>query len=225
MTWLFRPDAPAERLWLWRIGFPIVRAVATAVLPVCLEGGEHIPPAGPYILVSNHSNWYDPPAIEFALRIPVRFMTKRELFAVPIIGFALRASGKFPVRRGERDRRALETALRVLAADQPLGFFPEGTRSKDGRLRRAKPGIGFLARRSGAPLVPIAVTGARDMRLGVRPSRAIVVRAGPAFTLADLDGATLDDQALADAIMERIADLLPEDMRGAYGTDAPPRTS
>ena len=218
MTMLFRPDAPAERLWLWRIGFPIVRAIATAVLPVRLEGGEHIPPSGGYILVSNHISWYDPPAIEFALRIPVRFMTKRELFAIPIIGFALWASGKFPVRRGERDRRALETALRVLAAGQPVGFFPEGTRSKAGSLKRAKPGIGFLARRSGVPLVPIAVTGTRDMRLAVPPSRDIVVRAGPPFTLADLGDPTVDDQALADRIMERVAALLPSHMRGEYGT-------
>ena len=218
MTALFRPDTPAERLWLWRIGYPIVRAVATAILPVRLEGREHIPARGPYILVSNHINWYDPPAIEFALRIPVRFMTKHELFAIPLVGFALRASGKFPVRRGERDRGALETALRVLAAGQPVGFFPEGTRSKDGALKRAKPGIGFLARRSGAPLVPIAVTGTRDTGLRIPPSHDIVVRAGPAFTTADLGGGTLDDQALADGIMGRVAILLPSHMRGVYGT-------
>lgn len=216
-----RPDLPQERLYLWRLGFPVVRAIATSVLPVRLEGREHIPPRGPYILVSNHVHWYDPPAIEFALRIPVRFMAKREVFAVPIVGFAMRASGKFAVRRGESDRRALETALRVLAAGQPLGFFPEGTRSKDGRLRRAKPGIAFLARRSGAPILPVAVTGTREMGLRLPPSRDIVVRAGPSFTLADVDGGTLDDQALADRIMERVAILLPSHMKGPYGGGDP----
>lgn len=216
-----RPDLPRERLYLWRIGFPVVRAIATSILPVRLEGGEHIPARGPYILVSNHVHWYDPPAIEFALRIPVRFMAKREVFAIPIVGFALRASGKFAVRRGESDRRALETALRVLAAGQPVGFFPEGTRSKDGRLKRAKPGIAFLARRSAAPLLPVAVTGTREAGLRLPPSRDIVVHAGPPFTLADIGGSGLDDQALADRIMERIALLLPSHMRGVYGGGEP----
>lgn len=216
-----RPDLPRERLWLWRVGYPVVRAIATAVLPVRLEGGEHVPARGAYILVSNHIHWYDPPAIEFALRIPVRFMAKRELFAVPVIGFALRASGKFPVRRGEGDRRALETALSVLAAGQPVGFFPEGTRSKDLRLGRAKPGIAFLARRSGAPLLPVAVTGTRETGLRLPPSRDVVVHVGPPFTVADVGGGGLDDQALADRIMERVALLLPSHMRGVYGRGEP----
>jgi 1-acyl-sn-glycerol-3-phosphate acyltransferase len=215
---LARPDLPAERLWIWRIGFPVVRAIATSFLPVRLVGREHLPARGAYILVSNHINWYDPPAIEFALRIPVRFMAKRELFEVPIVGFGLRASGKFPVRRGESDRRALETALRVLHAGQPVGFFPEGTRSKDGRLRRARPGVAFLARRSGAPIVPVAVTGTPEARPRIPPRSDIVVRIGPSFMLDDLDGRALDDQALADAIMRRIALLLPSHMRGAYAT-------
>ncbi|MBI2323956.1 MAG: 1-acyl-sn-glycerol-3-phosphate acyltransferase [Chloroflexi bacterium] len=216
MNWFARPDLPTERLLLWRLLFPPVRALATAFAPIRLEGREHLPASGPCLLVANHINWYDPPAIEFALGIPIRYMAKRELFAIPIIGFALWAAGNFPVRRGESDRRALETALRVLQAGQPIGFFPEGTRSKDGRMRRAKPGIGFLARRSGAPIVPIAVSGTPQAGIRIPPHADITVRVGPAFTLADLDGRALDDQALADAIMERVAALLPSHMRGHY---------
>lgn len=222
MAWLWPPDAPRERLWLWRLGFPAVRALANAIFPMRVEGLEDLPAAGPYIVVADHVSWYDPPAIEFALGEPIRFMGKRELFVVPVLGFILRATGSFPVRRGERDRRALETALRVLAAGQPLGYFPEGTRSRDGVLHRARPGIAFLARRSGAPLVPVGVSGTTEMRLRLPllsrpdPTRTgIVVRVGKPFTLDDVDGAK-DDQAIADAIMRRIAVLLPERMRGAY---------
>ncbi|HEX9437589.1 MAG TPA: lysophospholipid acyltransferase family protein [Candidatus Limnocylindria bacterium] len=217
MTWIARPETPRERLWLWNLGFPLVRAVARTLAPIRVEGCEHLPQAGAYIVVANHIDMYDPFAIEFALGVPIRYMAKRELFVVPVLGFILRAIGNFPVRRGESDRRALETALRVLQAGQPLGFFPEGTRSKDGSLRRGKPGIGFLARRSGASMVPVAVTGTPQAGVRIPPRGDIVVRVGPPFTLADLDGRALDDQALADAIMERIAEMLPPRMRGAYG--------
>src|SRR6266508_1936464 len=209
MSWIARPETPRDRLWVWNIGFPPVRAVATALVPIRVEGREHLPATGPYILVSNHISMYDPFAIEFALGVPIRYMAKRELFAVPVLGFMLRAIGNFPVRRGESDRRAIGTALRVLEAGQPLGFFPVGTRSKDGSLRRGKPGIGFLARRSGASMVPVAVTGTPQAGVRIPPRGDIVVRVGPPFTLADLDGRALDDQALADAIMERIAEMLP----------------
>ncbi len=215
MTWIGRPDLPSERLWVWQIGFPPVRALALLLAPIRVEGRENVPARGPFILVSNHISWYDPPAIEFALGLPIRYMAKVELFRVPLIGGILYAIGNFPVRRGEADRGALETALRVLAAGQPLGFFPEGTRSRDGGLRRAKPGVAFLARRSGAPLVPLAIRGTPRAGFPVLPRGRIVVRVGEPFGLADL-GAVGDDQEVAHAIMRRVASLLPYEMRGAY---------
>jgi 1-acyl-sn-glycerol-3-phosphate acyltransferase len=220
VTWLGRPEWPRERLWVWRIGFPPVRALALLLAPIRLEGRENLPARGSYILVSNHRSWYDPPAIEFAVDLPVRFMGKQQLFRVPLFGGLLRAIGNFPVRRGESDRIAIETALRVLAAGQPVGYFPEGTRSRDGALHRAKPGIGFLARRSGAPLVPVAVTGTPQAGFPVVPRADIVVRLGRPVSVADL-GAS-DDQAIADAIMARIAALLPVELRGVYGEARPP---
>ncbi len=216
MSWLGRPEWPRERLWLWRVGFPPVRAIVNAVVPVHVEGREHLPTTGGYLLVSNHISWLDPPMLEFALEVPVRFMAKQEVFSMPVIGFVLRAIGNFPIRRGESDRRALETALRVLAAGQPVGFFPEGTRSKDGCLRRAKPGVAFLARRSGVPVVPVAVTGTRSARIGLPRSR-VLVRVGEPIPAPRIAEMAHDDQALADAIMRRVAGLLPEQMRGAYG--------
>jgi 1-acyl-sn-glycerol-3-phosphate acyltransferase len=210
------PVLPEERLWLWRIGFPIVRALAAVVAPWRIEGAENIPRTGGYILVANHINWKDPPWIEFALGRAIRYMGKRELFEMPVIGFVLRAIGAFPVRRGEADRGALQMALAVVAAGQPLGFFPEGHRSESGQLIRARAGVGHIARNSNAPIIPLAVSGTRRARLGAFWRRDILFRVGPAFRAADLDVKSDDQQALADAIMRRVAALMPPEQRGVY---------
>ena len=207
---------PEERLWLWRIGFPIVRALAAFLVPWRLEGKENIPRSGGYILVANHINWKDPPWIEFALGRAIRYMGKQELFETPVVGFVLREIGAFPVRRGEVDRRALHVALAVLAAGQPLGLFAEGHRSESGQLIRGRPGVAYVAQRSGAPIIPLAVSGTREARLGAFWRRDIVIRVGPPFRASDLDGNPDDPQALADAIMRRVAVLMPPEQRGVY---------
>ncbi|MGH2498763.1 MAG: lysophospholipid acyltransferase family protein [Candidatus Limnocylindria bacterium] len=215
------PEWPQERLWFWRLAFPPVRALVTALVPIALEGREHLPASGPYIVAANHISWKDPPAIEFALGVAIRYMAKSEVFEAPVVGGVLRAIGCFPVRRGEGDRRAIVTALRVLAAGQPLGFFPEGHRSVDGALQQGRAGIGLLALRSGVPVLPVAITGTPDARPRVPPRREIVVCLGAAFRAADLaEAERADEQAVADAVMRRIAALLPARLRGEYSGSA-----
>ncbi|HEX6060679.1 MAG TPA: lysophospholipid acyltransferase family protein [Candidatus Limnocylindria bacterium] len=189
-----------------------------ALYPMTLENGERIPARGPYIVVANHVNWKDPPAIELTFRIAIRFMAKQEAFEMFFLGGLLRGIGCFPVRRGEADRRAMVTCLQVLRIGNPLGFFPEGTRSRDHRLHRAHPGIAFLARRSGVPILPVGVTGTSEATLRRSDIR---VRVGEAFEVNALGLATdATEQEVADAIMRKVADLLPPDMRGEYPTEA-----
>ena len=216
------PTWPQERLWLWRILFPPLRAACAALYPMRVSGLQNRPKDGAYIVVGNHTNWLDPPVIEFALGVAVRFMAKEEAFDAPVLGGLMWAKGCFPVRRGEADRRALQTCLRVLASGRPLGFFPEGTRSRDGVMRRAHPGVGFLALRSGAPILPVGVIGTHERAiLGPRRGR-IEVRIGEPFLAAELlPPGPRDEQALTDAIMTRVAALLPPAMRGVYATGAP----
>jgi len=166
--------------------------------------------------VANHINWKDPPWIEFALGRAIRYMGKRELFETPIIGFLLRAIGAFPVRRGEADRGALQMALAVVAAGQPLGFFPEGHRSESGELIRGRPGVAYVAQHSGAPIIPLAVSGTRGARLGAFWRRDILMRVGEPFRARDLGVPPEDAQAVTDAIMRRVAALLPPEQRGVY---------
>ncbi|MDP9265870.1 MAG: 1-acyl-sn-glycerol-3-phosphate acyltransferase [Chloroflexota bacterium] len=212
------PEWPERRLWLWRLLYPPIRALALFLAPVRFVGAERLPPSGGFILIANHISWMDPPWIEFALGRAIRFMAKQELFELPILGFLLRGIGCFPVRRGEADREAMATALRVLAAGHAVGFFPEGHRSPNAALLRAHPGIVLLARRSAAPLVPLAITGSDRARLGRFWRRDITIRVGEPFRVTDLpESAGRDREAVADAVMRRIAALLPSDMRGAYG--------
>ena len=179
-----------------------------------LEGRERIPRRGGYIVIANHTDWKDPPVIELSFGVCIRFMAKIEAFDMFLLGGLMRGKGCFPVRRGESDRRALTTSLQVLASGNPLGFFPEGTRSRDGVLHRGHPGIAFLARRSGAPILPVGLVGTHQAKL-LRSGIRVVV--GEPFTVAALGlppGAS--DQETADAIMRRIAALLPAEMRGYY---------
>jgi 1-acyl-sn-glycerol-3-phosphate acyltransferase len=203
---------------MWQVLFPPVRAVGLALFPMKLENEERIPKSGPYIVVSNHVDWKDPPAIELTFRVAIRFMAKAESFEMFFLGGLLRGIGCFPVRRGAADRRAMVTSLQVLRAGNPLGFFPEGTRSRDRRLHRAHPGIGFLARKSGASILPVGVTGTAD----AKPLRSdIRIRVGEPFQLSALGlRADATEQEVADAIMRRVAELLPPGMRGDYASEA-----
>jgi 1-acyl-sn-glycerol-3-phosphate acyltransferase len=205
-------------MFLWRLLYPPVRAIVTALVNVRVEGRENLPPGGPCILTSNHINWKDPPLITIMLDRSVRYMAKVQAFSYPILGYLMRATGAFPVRRGEGDRRALVMALRVLEGGQILGFFPEGHRSESGALLRGRPGIGFLASRfPDAPLVPIAMIGTKQPLLRLIFGSHAVLRVGRPFRLADLTAdERRDEQAITDAIMRRIAALLPPEMRGAY---------
>jgi 1-acyl-sn-glycerol-3-phosphate acyltransferase len=213
------PEWPVERLWLWRLLFPPIRATVLALVHIRVEGRENLPQSGPYIIVSNHINWKDPPLISIALDLSVRYMAKIQAFGYPLLGYIVRATGAFPVRRGEGDRRALVTALRVLGGGQILGFFPEGHRSENGALQRGKPGVGFIASRfPDAPLVPIAMIGTKQSLLRLIFRGHAVLRVGRTFRLADLsDEDRHDEQAVTDAVMRRIASLLPNENRGVYG--------
>ncbi|MEO8633580.1 MAG: lysophospholipid acyltransferase family protein [Chloroflexota bacterium] len=212
------PEWPVERLWLWRLLFPPIRTIVLALVHVRVEGRENLPKGGPYIIVSNHIDWKDPPLISISLDLSVRYMAKIQAFGYPLLGYVVRATGAFPVRRGEGDRRALVTALRVLAGGQILGFFPEGHRSETGALLRGKPGVGFLASRAGdVPVVPIAMIGTKQSLLRLVFGGQAVLRVGQPFHVAELTtDERRDEQAITDAVMRRIAAQLPSEMRGAY---------
>jgi glycerol-3-phosphate dehydrogenase (NAD(P)+) len=164
-------------------------------------GCEHIP-GGAVVLAANHRSFLDPFAIGCCLPRPTYFVAKQELFKNPILGWFLNCMGAFPVRRGESDEESMETALQLLERGEAVVIFPEGTRIRAGSLAKPKRGVGRLALESGAPVVPIAITGSERARTGwlIRPVK-VHVRIGPVLTFPRVDHPS---PFLAGEVTERI---------------------
>jgi len=187
-----------------------------------LRGTSNVPVSGPVLIVSNHVGAVDPAIIGGWTPRPVWFMAKAELFKG---GWAwlMRGYHAFPVVRHSADRTALRRAFALLKQGSAVVLFPEGHRSDTARLLRAEPGAGFVARRSGAPLVPIAITGTQNVigRHTLVPRRAeVVMTFGVPFALPERngDGSPMDHQQSSDYLMTKIAQLLPLEYQGEYAS-------
>jgi glycerol-3-phosphate dehydrogenase (NAD(P)+) len=164
-------------------------------------GREHVPSGG-VILAANHRSFLDPFAIGCAVKQPIYFVAKQELFRNPLVGWFLNCMGAFPVRRGQSDEDSVRTSLALLERGEPVVIFPEGTRIRSGSLAKPKRGVGRLALQSGAPVVPIAVTGSEHARDGwrIKPVR-VHLRFGPALTYPRVENPS---PFLAGEVTERI---------------------
>ena len=201
--------------------YEFCRAVATVVFPLVekleVQGLENVPKQGPLIMVANHIAFMDIPNIGFPVKRHQHHMAKSELFAVPVLGTIMRWLDAFPVRRGESDRESLRTADELLRAGQVLVIFPEGHRSGDGQMAAGLPGVALIAMRSGAPIVPVGISGTEHIFKGRYGPWAPRVRLnyGAPFTLAFSGGRKRDDlEHGIDTIMRRIAALVPLAYRG-----------
>lgn len=171
-----------------------------------VEGAENIPESGALVIASNHLSLLDPPVIGTAATRKVHFMAKKELF-VPVLGTLYKILGAFPVRRGGADRAAIKHGIDLLKSGKVLAIFPEGTRSRTGKLGKAEPGALMMASKVRAAVVPTCVTGTdfiREKRLWPR----VTVRFGkPLYFPGDeaLNKEFL--QNMTDELMSHIAQL------------------
>ncbi len=193
-----------------------------------VTGVRNVPRSGPLIVVSNHLHNLDPLVVAVAIPRPVHFMAKVELFRVPVLGPLIRFVGAFPIERGQADRKAIRQAEETLAQGIALGIFPEGTRSVTAAMSKPLAGGALIALRSGAPILPVAVTGTEHLPFngGKAPKRrfrrAVRVTIGEPFTVArTVVGQRVTSEAATDLMMRRVADLLPEGYRGIYADPLP----
>ena len=180
-----------------------------------------VPWQGPLILLGNHINTLDAPLLySHFLPRPVIAYAKVETWDNPLFAFLFNMWEAIPLRRGEADVMALRQGLAALEAGRMLAIFPEGTRSGDGRLRRAHPGVVMLALHSGAPLLPVAHHGGETLGRNLRRLRRtdVHIEVGRPFYL-DAHGAAVTRQVrqrMADEAMYQLAALLPPEYRGHY---------
>ncbi len=170
-------------------------------------GRENMPKDGAVILAANHMSNWDPPFVATFLKRPVSYMAKIELFKNPIFGAAIRSCHAFPVKRGAADRGAIKAAMQVLKQGRCLGLFPEGTRSRTGKMKKAEAGVGLIASLTDAPVVPAAIIGTDRIFAngGHFPKLKVIYGEPMHFTGDRKDKEQLE--AFSQAIMERIAEL------------------
>ena len=171
-----------------------------------VEGLENVPKEGALIIAGNHLSNADPPAIGAFIGLvrDSRFMAKKELFEIPVMGWFFRRCGYISVDRQRTigDFGALEGAIEALQRGESIVMFPEGTRSKTGKPQKPKSGIGFLVYKTEAPVLPVKIEGT----FGWPWVRKIRVKIGQPFTLQK--DAQLQPKAqykqFANEIMEKI---------------------
>jgi len=182
------------------------------------EGVENIPREGPLLIASNHQSHLDPPMIGLGIPRYVYFIAKRELARSRLLGWYMRNLGTILVDRGQ-GREALEAALEYLNAGRAVVIFPEGTRTRTGRLNPGRKGVGVLAHRSGAVVLPTCITGAnRCFPVGskiIRPGR-IKVRFGKPLRFTHLPSGPIAEELVEQTtakIMQAIEELVPPELR------------
>jgi 1-acyl-sn-glycerol-3-phosphate acyltransferase len=211
----------------------LVKRVALTIWRPRIEGLEHLPARGEVIIASNHLSFIDSILIPLICPRRVAFLAKSEYWTTPGLkgrfmkGF-FTGIGAVPVRRGQAraSQAALDTAFEVVESGVAFGIYPEGTRSLDGRLYRARVGVGWLALKSGAPVVPVGIVGTNDvLPVGAKVPRfkRITVRFGEPIVAAELDfpGAAVAENArarrvVADAVVDAIGKITRQEYAGVY---------
>ena len=188
-----------------------------------VHGRENVPDGGPLLVVFNHIAHLDGPLVMASLPWEMEAIGLSDLWNVPVTWQLLRLYGAIQVHRDEYDRAVLRQALAVLDAGKVLGLAPEARQSPTHTLERGRRGAAYLAIKSGAPLLPVGLTGTELVYSSLprlkRPH--LTVNIGPVFHLQGPLGRGAARQAQLDQgreeIMTRIATLLPLEYRGVYG--------
>ncbi len=155
------PGVPGPNPW-YRFMRRLFQVTMCALWKVRVFDRHYEPSAGGALYICNHQSFLDPMLMSFALRRPMNYMARESLFRPPIFRNIIRSLNAFPVKRGKADLAALKKAMRLLKDGRQVVVFPEGTRTKDGRIGKFLPGVAMLAQRAAEWTVPVLIEGAFD---------------------------------------------------------------
>ncbi len=219
---------------LYTVAHGVIPPLARAVWRPVVEGLHHVPATGPVIVASNHLSFFDSVVIPVVVPRKVVFLAKSDYFTgTGPKGLVSRAFfeglGMLPVDRDDSKAAiaSLQTALEVLGRGEAFGIYPEGTRSRDGRLYRGRTGVAHLALTAGCPIVPVGLTGTEKLQpVGARLPKVvpISVRFGePVEVVGRYDGVPLGKarRLVTDEIMTAIQALTGQEAAGVYNDRAP----
>ncbi|HRW47399.1 MAG: 1-acyl-sn-glycerol-3-phosphate acyltransferase [Caldilinea sp.] len=210
---------PKDAIWTWKGVHLFMSVVKPIFCRLAIEGREHIPPQGGCVLTCNHTMGPDFLVISYLSPRQIYFMVKAELMdRYRWFGRFLAYNGCFPIHRGDGDKEAITHAVEVVTSGHVLGMFPEGTRSRSGKLQRGRTGAAYVAIQAQAPVIPAVVINSepifhRSNYLSMKPRIAVTARVGaPIHPPTERD----DRHSLrrfTREIMDAMADMLPAAMR------------
>jgi len=186
--------------------------IRTSGVKIEVQGQDNIPMGRPVVFACNHASQFDILIMYEALPVQFRFVVKKELFKIPLFGFAMRHAGYVPIDRsgGKAALRSLHEAAERVKRGASIIIFPEGTRSLDGRLRPFKMGGILIAIKAGCPIVPVAISGSHNVlpkgSLRVRPGRIKVTVGLPVQTVGPKG--PLTKNSITKEVWESISSML-----------------
>lgn len=196
------------KMFFYGILRPIVRIIYHIVYNIKYEGLENVPKDGANIYASNHRSYADPVLLAIPTRVPLSYMAKEELFKQNIFFTALiKAFGAFPVVRGSGDTSVIDTSIDKLNKGRNLVIFPEGTRSKDGKVGKGKTGVALIAAMAQVPVIPVGIVFEGELKF----RRKITVKFGKPILPSELKVSDTNPRKLKkikSAIMDSITELV-----------------
>lgn len=200
---------------VYKISRSIAKVIARFYFRVRVVGREHIPQTGPCLLVANHASFLDPFVIGAAAPRTIHYITYAFFYYHPVCHWFCKRAHCIPIKKEGNDVSALKQTLRLLKQGEIVGIFPEGARSKDGKIGKTEPGTALIALKSNVPILPAGIQGTYEaFPKGAKfpKPRQITISFGRPFFLTDYIcnaekmNTELQQQAMY-AIMKKIAEL------------------
>ena len=198
----------------------ICRTLCNLFFRLQFYGLENVPQRGPFVLIGNHQSFLDPVLCGIYVKKPLYFLARDTLFVNWFFGWLISSVNTIPVRRDQADVTAIRKVIAKLKQGNAVCLFPEGTRTRDGKIAPLKPGFGLLCRRGGAAVVPVVVDGAYECwprhKKIFSPGKTIAVCYGRALTAEQVRA--MNDRELAECLTDTLRKMQNE-FRAKHGKE------